>query len=195
MRYAKDRKENTHKLIVEKAAESFVGNGYAISGIKEVMQSAGLTKGGFYAHFKSKEELLEEVLTLRLGRTLANITSLFEKGESDKAVQGLADNYLSTAHRNNPSEGCPIPRLASELPHVKPSTRKRYDDEIGLIIQEVADHVPLKTSAKKREWAMGFMSMLVGGLVLSRSIKNQELSDELLRATRKKAKELVILYK
>ena len=54
---------------------------------------------------------------------------------------------------------------------------------------------PLKTSAKKREWAMGFMSMLVGGLVLSRSIKNQELSDELLRATRKKAKELVILYK
>jgi len=195
MRYDKDHRLKTRTMIIEKAAQAFAGKGYAVSGIKDVMQQAGLTNGGFYAHFQSKEELLEEVLALRLHRTVSIITEIFATEDTDIAITSIADFYLSTAHRDNPREGCLIPRLASEMPDLSAKTSERYDSELELMAREVARHVPLETPAKKREWALGFLAMLVGGLVLSRSIDNKKISDEVLTATRNKAKELVQLYK
>lgn len=178
MRYSEDHKAQTHQRIIEEAARLFRRDGVGATGLQPLMKTLGLTHGGFYAHFKSKDELVETALrhsVEKLSATTAEIAS------SEKPLATLISRYLSSAHRENPGEGCPLPTMSAELgqrgtpsPVSDDMVRGRLASiEAGLKGEAAADQSVLVLSA------------MVGALLLSRSVNDPELSDRLLKTTRR----------
>src|SRR4051794_25802722 len=108
-----EQKERTHEQILDSAARLLRERGISGMSVGDVMRGAGLTVGGFYAHFSSKEQLLREVLRLTMRDKWAEILSATE-GAADQA-QLVLRRYLSRAHRDNPSLGCPLPVVVGAL--------------------------------------------------------------------------------
>ena len=115
MRYSPDHKEKTRARILESAATVFRRQGYHATGVDKVMEEAGLTAGGFYAHFASKDALLAEALEHYATKN----TGKFEGGQKDASdreqVKAIVDRYLTASHRRHPERGCPLPSLAAEV--------------------------------------------------------------------------------
>lgn len=178
MRYPQDQKEKTRQRIVDEAAVRFRRDGVSATGLQPLMKALGLTHGGFYAHFKSKDDLVEAALAKAAEESDANLASaLSEEGSLDELIRA----YLSSSHRAEPDRGCPLPTLAAELGQMgKPSettdalVSKRLDWISGMLGGDDADD----------RSALIFAAM-VGALSLSRSVTDPELSDRLLRATRR----------
>ena len=190
MRYSPEHKQETHDRIVEKAAELFVAKGFKATGIKSLMEEAGLTNGGFYAHFDSKDDLLADVLEKRLERTRDMMGASFESEDAIRAAEIIADWYLSAAHRDNPREGCPIPTLSREIGDAGEAAQEAFSRGFDRIVGVVAAQVPRGTDEERREWAIGFGAMLIGGMVLARSVSDKDLSNELLDGCRAMVKRM-----
>src|SRR5690606_9604003 len=106
MRYSEDHKARTHQRIIEEAALRFRRDGVGATGLQPLMKALGLTHGGFYAHFKSKDELVETALQHAV-QELASSSEALEK-DAGAALPSFIAQYLSSAHRANPGEGCPL---------------------------------------------------------------------------------------
>lgn len=177
MRYSEEHKAQTHQRIIEEAARLFRQDGVGATGLQPLMKSLGLTHGGFYAHFKSKDALVETAL-----RHIADQldASTAELNHSAAPLRGLIAAYLSSRHRAEPGAGCPLPTMSAELgQRGEPSAitddivRNRLATiEAGLPADEAGDQAVLTLSA------------MVGALLLSRSVKDPELSDRILKTTR-----------
>jgi len=178
MRYSEDHKAQTHQRIIEEAARLFRRDGVGATGLQPLMKTLGLTHGGFYAHFKSKDELVETALrhsVEKLRNTAAELTS------NELPLATLISHYLSSAHRENPGEGCPLPTMSAELgqrgtpsPVTDEMVRGRLAAiETGLEGDDAADQSVL------------ILSAMVGALLLSRSVSDPELSNRLLKTTRR----------
>src|SRR5271167_3122452 len=113
MRYPADRKQQTSQRILESASSLFRKNGYEATGIDAIMEYAGLTAGAFYAHFRSKEDLLAHSLESAFGESGAQWSRRLENLEGRDWIRKFTSAYLSKAHRDNPDQGCPMPALAS----------------------------------------------------------------------------------
>lgn len=178
MRYSEDHKAQTHQRIIEEAARLFRRDGVGATGLQPLMKTLGLTHGGFYAHFKSKDDLVETALRHSVEK-LSEATR--EMAESEKPLATLISRYLSSAHRANPGEGCPLPTLSAELgqrgqpsPTTDEMVRNRLASiEAGLSGDDADAQSVLVLSA------------MVGALLLSRSVSDPELSDRLLKTTRR----------
>ena len=178
MRYSEDHKAQTHQRIIEEAARLFRRDGVGATGLQPLMKSLGLTHGGFYAHFKSKDELVETALRHSADKLTA-VTN--EMTNSDKPLTCLISGYLSSAHRANPGDGCPLPTMSAELgqrgapsPVTDELIRDRLQTiEAGLSVEHADEQSVL------------ILSAMVGALLLSRSVRDPELSDRLLKTTRR----------
>jgi TetR/AcrR family transcriptional repressor of nem operon len=178
MRYSEDHKAQTHQRIIEEAARLFRRDGVGATGLQPLMKTLGLTHGGFYAHFKSKDELVETALRHSADKLTA-VTN--EMANSDKPLTHLISGYLSSAHRANPGDGCPLPTMSAELGQrgaPSPVTDELIRDrlqaiEAGLSIEHADEQSVL------------ILSAMVGALLLSRSVSDPELSDRLLKTTRR----------
>lgn len=178
MRYSEDHKAQTHQRIIEEAARLFRRDGVGATGLQPLMKSLGLTHGGFYAHFKSKDELVETALRHSADKLTA-VTN--EIANSDKPLAHLISGYLSSAHRANPGDGCPLPTMSAELGQrgaPSPVTDELIRDrlqaiEAGLSVEHADEQSVL------------ILSAMVGALLLSRSVSDPELSDRLLKTTRR----------
>ncbi len=142
-----------------------------------------MTAGGFYAHFDSKEALFAEAMTTALGpdRGLRAI-----KGNTVGTVDplvGLIKGYLSRTHRDNVSSGCPLPALTSDVSRKSDATRESYEREFLRFLSEIENLLP-ESSSSSREQALSIIAQCVGGLMLSRAVKNEKLSDQILRSCR-----------
>nr|WP_298147392.1 TetR/AcrR family transcriptional regulator [uncultured Pseudomonas sp.] len=178
MRYAEDHKAQTRQRIIDEAARLFRRDGVGATGLQPLMKSLGLTHGGFYAHFKSKDELVETALR-QSADTLTAVTT--KMTDSDQPLAGLIRGYLSTSHRANPGEGCPLPTISAELgqrgapsPTTDDLVRSRLSTIQACLNSEHAD-----------EQSVLILSAMVGALLLSRSVSDPELSDRLLKTTRR----------
>jgi TetR/AcrR family transcriptional regulator, transcriptional repressor for nem operon len=163
------RKEATHERIVEVAAKALRRQGYAGVGVADVMKQAGLTHGGFYAHFESRDALLAEA-TERAGREGSTnlgrrIDAARARGES--ALRALVVAYLSEATWKNPELGCVVAAVGSEMARQSPSLQATSAERVRQLVVLVERALPAGSS---KEQAMAIAASLVGSLQLARAL-------------------------
>lgn len=176
------KKQATHQRIVDAAAKKLAAKGIAGASVDAVMADAGLTHGGFYAHFGSKQKMVEEALTHAQDRLAAQLTKGLEDGQGREAVLQMLARYLGRPHRDRPTEGCLIPVLMGEAAHENDAFRAALEGEVERLAEIFGDRMDGLRDAD--DIALGLVALAVGGIALSRAVKDEELSDRILRAAR-----------
>ena len=186
MRKAASRsKEVTHERIVEVAARAIRRSGYNGTGVADIMKEAGLTHGGFYAHFPSREAMLAEAADRAGIETVTASTRIAAAAPPNKALQSLLRAYLSKAHVEGVEKGCPIAALGSEMPRQAPDVRRAATRSIKEMIDVVARQSPEWGQSGAHERALVTVATMVGTLLLARAVDDPKLSDALLEASLK----------
>jgi TetR/AcrR family transcriptional regulator, transcriptional repressor for nem operon len=184
MRYSREHKLETHARIVKKASVRLREKGAHGIGVADLMKDAGLTHGGFYAHFDSREALVIEAFAYAMDRGTEHWRKLAEATPADKRLATLVASYLTPLHRDDPGHGCAIPTLGAEIARESPKTRKAFaaklEQMIDLFTAQMVD-LPPKQARRK---AMATIATMMGTLVLARIAGNGEFSDEILGAGR-----------
>jgi len=180
------RKAETRERIVRAAARALRKRGYEGVGVAEVMKDAGLTHGGFYAHFDSRDALLTEAADRAGAESIESLTRAVAAVQPGEELAELVDGYLSDRHLRAAEEGrgCAVAAAGTEVPRQAPEVRRtatrRIKDLIGLVERQMPDW----GKAGSRDKAMAILGCLVGTLVLARSVDDPELSRALRRAAR-----------
>ena len=178
------QKERSHETILASAAQLLREKGVAGARVLDVMKGAGLTVGGFYAHFASKDELIDE--TIR--RTFHELRQQLFAGlsavpEADRA-EVVLKRYLSARHRDAQALGCPLPAIVGEIAVSETAHRGVLVEQVEAFAQAFTAHAPAVDTSHARALAIGLIALMYGGLSLSRALAGSELSDEVLRACR-----------
>jgi TetR/AcrR family transcriptional repressor of nem operon len=179
-----ERKERSHGAILESAGRLLREKGISGARVADVMKGAGLTVGGFYAHFGSKEDLVDETLR-QAGTALRDqlFARLGEKPEADRA-EVVLKRYLSAAHRDAETLGCPLPAIVGEVGTTAPEHGPVLAEQVEEIAGRLEEQLPQEKGGARRTLAIGLVALMVGGLSLARAVKGTGLSDEVLRACR-----------
>jgi len=184
MRYSREHKLETHARIVRKASVRLREKGAHGIGVADLMKDAGLTHGGFYAHFASREALLIEAFTHAMDRGTEHWRKLAERTPPDKRLATIVDSYLTTLHRDDPGHGCAIPTLGAEIARESPKARKAFAARLEQMIEMLADQIPELPRKAARKQAMAAIATMMGTVVLSRIAGTGDFSDEILGAGR-----------
>ena len=177
MRYSQDHKPATRRRILEAAGRRFKQDGIDGSGVATVMSDAGLTNGAFYAHFKSKEDLVANVLADQLRSQRKS----FDDQPSDRAgLEGFVRSYLSPEHRDQFADGCPSAALLDEIARRPTDTRDVFTDEVMGVIDDIASRLDPTDVDAARADALTIFGLMVGTLQLARALTDRHLSDQLL---------------
>ena len=184
MRYSKEHKLETHARIVKKAAVRLREKGAHGIGVADLMKEAGLTHGGFYAHFDSREALVMEAFAYAMDRSTERWRKLAEQTPPDKRLATLVESYLTSVHRDDPGHGCAIPTLAAEIARESPRTRKAFAAKLEQMIDVFAAQILDVPRKAARKQAMAVIATMMGTMVLARVAGNGEFSDEILDAGR-----------
>jgi TetR/AcrR family transcriptional regulator, transcriptional repressor for nem operon len=178
------RKEITHARIVETAARAIRRSGYDGTGVADIMKEAGLTHGGFYAHFPSRDAMLAEAADLAGQDTITTTKKIFAEVPENQAVKTLMKVYLSDEHLANIENGCSLAALGSEMPRQASEVRKastcRIKEMITLIKNRLSAEHP-----DAYEKALVMLSTMVGTLLLARAVDDPELSKAFRKAALK----------
>ena len=175
-------KAATHGRIVASAARLIRRRGLAAASVPAVMRGAGLTIGGFYAHFRSKRAMDAEVLRTTLAQR-AGIWFAGLEGSTGLAwVARAVKRYLSAAHRDAAGEGCPLPAILSELARADRGTRDAASEAIEGYVNEFAARLPDAPGLTARDRALATLALCIGGVALARAGRDPAVQDEILRA-------------
>jgi TetR/AcrR family transcriptional regulator, transcriptional repressor for nem operon len=177
MRYEKGHKDATRRRILDVASRQFRENGVAAAGLAGIMAEAGLTNGAFYAHFKSKEDLLRAVLADALGRRETTLRSV---SETRAGLEATIRDYLSPRHRDDPSRGCPTAAMVAEVARHSGKTRDAFTIKVSQFIALIATQIHQGSTAERRQKATAIYGMMVGTLQLARAVNDRPLADEIL---------------
>ena len=176
------RKEATHERIVETAARAIRRSGYGGSGVADIMKDAGLTHGGFYAHFASREEMLAEAAGHAGAESVARLARIAAAAPPQQALQALLSAYLSRKHVESAETGCPVAALGSEMPRQSPEVRRAATRSIKELIDLVARQSPDWGRPGAHEQALITVATMVGALLLARAVDEPKLSEQLREA-------------
>jgi TetR/AcrR family transcriptional repressor of nem operon len=193
VRYPREQKAATRRRILDAAARLFRQSGYDGVGVDAIMNEVGLTAGGFYSHFSSKEALFSEAMASALapGKTLrASKSSTPSAAQPTDPLVTLIKAYLSRAHRDTVADGCPLPTLSPDVARKSDSTRESYEQQFLKFVDEIEALLP-DGSENVREHALSLVAQCVGGVMLSRAVKDQKLSDQILKSCREAAMKIV----
>ncbi|ACT48009.1 transcriptional regulator, TetR family [Methylotenera mobilis JLW8] len=170
------RKEITHARIVETAAKAIRRSGYSGTGVADIMKEAGLTHGGFYAHFSSRDDMLAEAANHAGAKTIEIIEQVFANTPKEQRLWALINAYLSNEHVANIEMGCSFAALGSEMhrqaPEVRAVSTQRIKEMITLIENELSDN----EQSNAHEETLLMISTMVGTLMLARAVDDPELS-------------------
>jgi TetR/AcrR family transcriptional regulator, transcriptional repressor for nem operon len=181
MRHSKAEKAKTHRRIVTIASKRFREKGLAGIGIADLMQEAGLTVGGFYKHFKSRDDLVAEAVGAALGSWKRRADAA-ASGGPPLTYEELVDDYLSEAHRDDLGTGCPVGALAGDIARSGKRTR-------SLVTRQIREDIKLLASLMRdrngkdraRSRAILTYCALVGAIGVARAVSDEQLSREILR--------------
>ena len=177
MRYSKDHKQATRQRIVEAAGRRFKENGIDGAGVATVMSEAGLTNGAFYGHFRSKEDLVANVLADQLR---AQRQSLDAQPSDRAGLEAFIRSYLSPRHRDQHADGCPSAALLDEIVRRPAATKRVFTDELTGTMDDVASRLDPTDVEAARTDALTLFGLMVGTLQLARALTDRDLSDQLL---------------
>jgi TetR/AcrR family transcriptional repressor of nem operon len=184
MRYSREHKLETRARIVKKASVRLREKGAHGIGVADLMKDAGLTHGGFYAHFDSREALVVEAFAYAMERGTERWRKLAEQAPPDKRLATIVESYLTPQHRDDPGHGCAIPTLGAEIARESPKTRKAFAAKLEQMIDALAAQIPGVPRKAARKQAMTTIATMMGTMVLARIAGNGEFSDEILGAGR-----------
>ncbi len=187
MRYGVEHKARTRERILAAAARRFRVHGYRGVGVDGVMSAAGLTPGGFYAHFRSKQALLTEALALTLAQTRTLLLGGLDHLSGPAWMRAVVGRYLSRSHRDHPDAGCPVPALASEIAREGRAPRQALEEYLQALVGELAPHTPAAPGLPPEDRVLATIALCAGALSLSRAVNDPQLSDRILRAARRLA--------
>ncbi|MDF0544945.1 helix-turn-helix domain containing protein [Sphingobium sp. H39-3-25] len=174
MKVSREQMAENRLRILDSASRLFREKGFDAVTVAQVMKAAGLTHGGFYGHFESKDDLVAQALA----RTLE------APAGSELDLGAYLDSYLSPRHRDNPGQGCPTAGLVAETRHQAPAARSAMTQGCRAQIERMSEVMPGGTHAEKRRAAIGSWAAMIGAVILARAIDDPALSDEVLEETR-----------
>lgn len=184
MRYTKEHKHATHDRIVRKASMRLREKGIYGVGVAELMKEAGLTHGGFYSHFQSREALMVEAVTYAMDRSMEQWRQLTLDMTPAQRLAAIADTYLSKQHRDDPARGCAVLAVGAEIAREAPKTRKAFAAKVAAMIDLLAAEIEGVPAKEARQQACAMLATMVGTLLLARISGAGEVSDEILAAGR-----------
>ena len=181
---ASSKKEETRGRILRAAARAIRKHGYEGVGVADVMKEAGLTHGGFYAHFESRDALLAAAVDQEGVESTEHLTRAIAAAKPGQELTALVDAYLSDGHVAAPEQGCAVAAAGSEVPRqeaqVRRAASRRIKDFIGLIERQF----PEWGKSAAHDKAMGIAATLVGSVVLARAVDDPQLSKRIRKAAR-----------
>ena len=178
-------KEASHARIVEAASRAIRRSGYHGTGVADIMKAAGLTHGGFYAHFPSREAMLAEAADRAGCESVEQMSRIAASAPPEHALQSMIGAYLSKEHVESVEAGCATAALASEMPRQAPEVRRAATRRIKEMIDLVSRQLPDWGKPGAHEHALATVATMVGALVLARAVDDPRLSDALRDAALK----------
>ncbi len=170
--------------VLAEAARTLRVEGPHRLGVADVMSRAGLTHGGFYQHFRSKEDLVAAALNVAFDEARATFDRAVGEREPRAALAAYIDGYLSLAHRDGPDRGCPLPALAADVPRMNEDLRARYTSGVRRLAARLQGLLEAAGVAQAEMQATSVMSELVGAISLARALPNAEEAALLLQRSR-----------
>jgi len=185
------RKEQTHQKMVEAASRQFRSHGYAGIGVAGVAKAAGVTSGAFYDHFGSKDGAFAAALGYGLDEVIDGIPK-FQAEHGDRWIEAFADYYLGNAHRDDRERVCAMTTLAPDVARAGPDMNAIYEHKMETIVTLIAHGISDGTEEDKRDRAWKLLSILIGGLTISRAVQSGRLADEIAGLVKSAALSAVI---
>ncbi|WP_233278004.1 TetR/AcrR family transcriptional regulator [Myxococcus stipitatus] len=182
-----EQKQSTHERILEAAGGLFRQKGFLGASVETVMRAAGLTVGGFYAHFSSKQALLVESLRRIMSRQRVDWPQGLEDLRGEEWLSHMVRRYLSRTHRDAEVPACPLPAVLSDVVRGEAELKLALAKELDLTAENFAAHLPSDERASARERALATYALCIGTLTLAKATAGTPLSDELLKAARRVA--------
>jgi TetR/AcrR family transcriptional regulator, transcriptional repressor for nem operon len=179
-----EQKERSHRKILAFASRFIRERGARASSVEDVMGAAGLTRGGFYAHFRDKSALIVECLDVAFAEARRNL--LLGEGTSVRGrawLEHATRRYLSRAHLEAPGEGCAIPALGGEIGRGDEALRDAFTRNIQALLGDIEQRLATASRPARRR-AISTLALWVGGLMIARAVNNPELADEILETCR-----------
>lgn len=185
MPYTKAHKARTRARIVESASRSFRERGVDGVCISDLMRDAGLTHGGFYAHFPNKESLIAAATENGLAETQRTFLADAAEANPDDPLREIIRRYVSRHHRDHPAEGCVMPALAGEIAREPAEVRHVFTSSVERLIAGIAEYCPGETAEARHDAALALTAGMVGAVALSRAVDDPTFSDRILLAVRR----------
>ena|SRR5499433_1618560 len=184
MRYSRQHKDETHNRLLKKAAEEFRRNGVQGTGIAPLMGQLGLTHGGFYAHFDSKNELIAQATGPMFDDGLAvRMFAAAEAAPKGKGVRAIVNHYLSPQHRDSP-EGCALAGLAGEMGRQPEPVREAYINAMNHRLKRIAALLPGHDEKARFDRARLLMAGMAGTMMIAKAMTDRDVSDHFLAQAR-----------
>lgn len=177
MRYPAGETAQRHQKIIEEASRLFKSKGVGGASIGDVMKASGLTHGGFYAHFDSKEALICASLEHAMDQTIEEMHRVASYGENRKAV--FLSNYLSASHRDHPEVGCALSAFVADAAR-EPVMRHTFTTRLKAMISALGESLPWRGGRSKESQVICFTAAMVGAVVIARAVDDPAFSDSIL---------------
>jgi TetR/AcrR family transcriptional regulator, transcriptional repressor for nem operon len=182
MGHSQKDKEKNHQRIVDIAARRIRESGTDGPGVAEIMGEAGLTHGGFYKHFGSRDDLVAEAVDAAIEQGRARLAGKIEG--ADDRLSAFVDNYLSADHRDHPGTGCSVVALGADAARSGDRVRAAYRGQVEHYIADMEALLGEPGDEETRRRAIAAVTSMVGALLISRAVDDEPLSDEILREVR-----------
>jgi TetR/AcrR family transcriptional repressor of nem operon len=184
MRYAEDHKQATRAKVLKAASRVIRQHGPDRVAVAGIMAEVGLTHGGFYAHFTSKDDLLVQAIGQMFLESRDNFAAVVGDRPPLEALKVYFDFYLSPSHRDRRDRGCPLPALSADLPRLPPPSRDLYGEGVARLTSLLARRMEAAGCDDADALASSALSEMVGAVALARSVSDRSQSDAILKASR-----------
>jgi len=184
MRYEPDHKQHTHRRIVESASRQFRSEGMNGPGVARLMKSSGLTVGGFYKHFRSKNDLVTEAIDASVTDVAARVAEWAATAKAGEGWKEIVKRYLSLEHCEHPGIGCPMAALAPDIARTRTAVRKKIQTSMDAYKKQLVKFMPgADPGEKKKNFTLIFTAM-VGALSVARTLSDREEKETMLGLVR-----------
>lgn len=181
MRKSKVETAETRKRIVGVAAREFRARGIGATGLADLMSEAGLSHGGFYRHFDSKDHLVAEACAAGLADVVSALEIAAEGSHGKDGFKAIVDAYVSASHRDAPADGCPLAGMGSELAHADEQTRATASQGFENLVELLARRVGRRSRDAARSEAVFALAAMIGAITISRIVADPDVSNSILQ--------------
>ena len=184
MRYQPEHKAETHRKIVKDASRRVRAEGMTGAAVSAVMRDAGLTHGGFYKHFESKDALLMESLSAAFQEIADRLAEAAEQSKPGTAWKAIVNTYLSLEYCDHIEDGCPLPALAPELARADKAMKPQIFEELKKYRSRMLPFMPGRRTADKERAFFSIFSTMVGAIEIARMLPEPTMREKVLASAR-----------